>query len=279
MKKNKHGSRIALYIGVAIMIFFCLFPIYFLVLDSFQPTEIAYSSPPVLYPSNFTLSNYINVFKDIPLAKYILNSTIVSLSSTGIAILIGAMLAFAISKIKFRGSGTLLNMLLIFGFFPATITIYPIYLMYAKINLMNNYLALILPYVAMSIPLTVWVLATYFDNVPTELYESARVDGAKRFQIFYKIIMPLAIPAVSTVAILDFIACWNEFMFALTFMTNDNMRTITVGISMISGRFAYQYPWGEIIAGALLVTLPLVIIIFVAQEKIISGLTAGAIKG
>ncbi|MGC8707408.1 MAG: carbohydrate ABC transporter permease [Athalassotoga sp.] len=279
MKKNKYKNRIPLYIGVAIMIFFCLFPIYFLVLDSIQPTEVAYSSPPVLYPSNFTLSNYVNVFKDIPLAKYIINSTIVSLSSTGIAILIGAMLAFAISKIRFRGSNALLNILLIFGFFPATITIYPIYQMYAQINLLNNYLALILPYIAMSIPLTVWVLATYFDNVPTELYESARTDGATRFQIFYKIIMPLAIPAVSTVAILDFIACWNEFMFALTFMTNDNMRTITVGISLISGRFQYQYPWGEIIAGALLVTLPLVVIIFVAQEKIISGLTAGAIKG
>lgn len=279
MHNEKHDSKkkFFLYIGVVIMIFFCLFPIYFLILDSVQPTEIAYSSPPILYPSNFTFSNYVNVFKDIPLVKF--NSTIVSLTSTGIVILIGAMLAFAISKIRFKGSAILLNMLLIFGFFPATITIYPIYQMYAKINLMNNYLALILPYVAMNIPLTVWVLATYFDNVPTELYESARTDGASRFQIFYKIIIPLAVPAVSTVAILDFIACWNEFMFALTFMTNDNMRTITVGISMISGRFAYQYPWGEIIAGALLVTLPLVIIIFVAQEKIISGLTAGAIKG
>ncbi len=272
-------KRFFLYVGVVIMAFYCLFPIYFLVLDSFEPTSVSYSSPPILYPVAFTISNYVGVFKDINLITYIKNSTIVSLSATAMVILIGSMAAFAVSKIKFKGSMPFMNFLLILGFFPAAIMIFPLYEMFAKFHLLNNYLSLILPYTSASIPLTVWVLATYFEQIPTALYEAARVDGMSRFQAFYKIILPLGIPAVSTVAILDFIACWNEFILALTFMTKENMRTITVGISMISGRFAYQYPWGEIIAGALLVTVPLVIIIFIAQEKIISGLTAGAIKG
>ncbi|RKX52990.1 MAG: carbohydrate ABC transporter permease [Thermotoga sp.] len=272
-------KRFFLYLGVAFMIFYCLFPIYFLILDSFEPTNVAYSSPPILYPIAFTLSNYIGVFKDLHLTTYIMNSTFVSLSATAIVLFIGALAAFAITKIRFIASNTLLNFLLILGFFPAATMIFPLYKMFASLRLLNNYLSLILPYVSMNIPLTVWVLTTYFEQIPNELYEAARVDGMSRFQAFYKVIVPLGIPAVSTVAILDFIACWNEFILALTFMTKKNMRTITVGISMISGRFSYQYPWGEIIAGALLVTLPLVIIIFVAQEKIISGLTAGAIKG
>lgn len=272
-------KKFFLYLGVAFMVFYCLFPFYFLVLGSFEPTNVSYSSPPILYPVAFTFSNYIGVFKDISLGTYIMNSTIVSLSATAIVVFIGAMSAFAIAKIKFKGSGTLMNLLLIFGFFPGAIMIFPLYKMFADLHILNNYLSLILPYISMNIPLTVWVLTTYFEQIPIELYEAARVDGMSRFQAFYKIIFPLGIPAVSTVAILDFIACWNEFILALTFMTKKSMRTITVGISMISGRFSYQYPWGEIIAGALLVTVPLVVIIFIAQEKIISGLTAGAIKG
>lgn len=272
-------KKFFLYVGVTLMIFFCLFPVYFLILNSFEPTSVSYSSPPILYPVAFTFANYIGVFKDISLGSYIVNSLIVSLSATAIALLIGSMAAFAIAKIKFKGSSTLLNLLLILGFFPAATMIFPLYEMFANFHLLNNYLSLILPYTTMSIPLTVWVLSTYFGQIPGELYEAARVDGMSRFQAFYKIILPLGIPAVSTVAILDFIACWNEFILALTFMTKENMRTITVGISMISGRFSYQYPWGEIIAGALIVTVPLVVIIFVAQEKIISGLTAGAVKG
>ena len=272
-------KKIFLYVGEVIMVFYCLFPIYFLFLYSLEPTDVAYSSPPILYPVTFTFSNYMNLFKDVPVARYIMNSTIVSLSATAIALFIGAMAAFAVAKIRFRGSGAFLNLLIIFGFFPLALMIYPLYEMFSRFHLLNNYLALILPYTSMNIPFTVWVLSTYFEQIPKALYEAARVDGMSRFQAFYKIILPLGIPAVSTVAILDFIACWNEFILALTFMTKGSMRTITVGISMISGRFSYQYPWGEIIAAALLVTVPLVVMIFIAQEKVISGLTAGAIKG
>ncbi len=268
-----------IYLGVGLMALYCLFPIYFLVLYSFEPSEAAYHSPPVFYPIAFTFSNYTGVFKSIPLARYALNSIIVATSATFLTLLFGSMAAYGVSVLKFKGRDLFLNSLILLGFFPAATMIFPIYKMFSDINLLNNYLALILPYTVGGLPLTTWVMATYFENIPKDLLDAASVDGLSIGGTYAKIMIPLSLPALSTVAILDFIAFWNEFIYALTFMPDSNMRTVTVGISLISGRFTYQYPWGQIIAAALMVTIPLVIMVFVAQEKIISGLTAGAVKG
>lgn len=273
------NKNFKIYLGIGLMALYCLFPIYFLLLYSFGPSEAAYQSPPILYPVAFTLSNYIGVFRSIPLARYIVNSIIVSLSATFFALLFGSMAAFGVSVLRFKGRDLFLNILILLGFFPAATMIFPIYKMFSDLNLLNNYLALILPYTVGGLPLTTWVMATYFENIPRDLLDAASVDGLSIGGTYSRIMIPLSLPALSTVAILNFIAFWNEFIFALTFMPDSQMRTVTVGISLISGRFAYQYPWGQIIAAALLVTIPLVIMVFVAQEKIISGLTAGAVKG
>ncbi len=273
------NKNFKIYLGVGLMALYCLFPIYFLVLYSFEPSEAAYHSPPVFYPIGFTLSNYTGVFQSIPLVRYAINSLIVSLSATFLTILFGSMAAYGVSVLKFKGKELFLNSLILLGFFPAATMIFPIYKMFSDLNLLNNYLALILPYTVGGLPLTTWVMATYFENVPKDLLDAASVDGLSIGGTYAKIMIPLSLPALSTVAILDFIAFWNEFIYALTFMPDSNMRTVTVGISLISGRFVYQYPWGQIIAAALMVTIPLVIMVFIAQEKIISGLTAGAVKG
>ncbi len=273
------NKNFKIYLGVGLMALYCLFPIYFLILYSFEPSEAAYHSPPVFYPIGFTLSNYTGVFKSIPLVRYAMNSIIVSLSATFLTILFGSMAAYGVSVLKFRGRELFLNSLILLGFFPAATMIFPIYKMFSDLNLLNNYLALILPYTVTGLPLTTWVMATYFENVPKDLLDAASVDGLSIGGTYAKIMIPLSLPALSTVAILDFIAFWNEFIYALTFMPDSNMRTVTVGVSLISGRFVFQYPWGQIIAAALMVTIPLVIMVFIAQEKIISGLTAGAVKG
>jgi len=273
------NKNFKIYFGVGLMALYCLFPIYFLVLYSFEPSEAAYHSPPVLYPLGFTFSNYIGVFKAIPLGRYVLNSIIVATTATFLTLLFGSMAAYGVSVLKFKGKDLFLNSLILLGFFPAATMIFPIYKMFSDLNLLNNYLALILPYTVGGLPLTTWVMATYFENVPKDLLDAASVDGLSIGGTYAKIMVPLSIPALSTVAILDFIAFWNEFIYALTFMPDSNMRTVTVGISLISGRFVFQYPWGQIIAAALMVTIPLVIMVFIAQEKIISGLTAGAVKG
>ena len=273
------NKNFKIYLGISLMALYCLFPIYFLLLYSFEPSEAAYHSPPALYPLGFTFSNYTGVFKSIPLGRYALNSIIVSTSATFLTLLFGSMAAFGVSILKFKGRDLFLNSLILLGFFPAATMIFPIYKMFSDLNLLNNYLALILPYTVGGLPLTTWVMATYFENIPKDLLDAASVDGLSLGKTYTKIMIPLSLPALSTVAILDFIAFWNEFIYALTFMPDSNMRTVTVGISMISGRFAYQFPWGQIIAAALMVTIPLVIIVFIAQEKIISGLTAGAVKG
>ncbi len=273
------NKNFKIYLGISLMAFYCLFPIYFLVLYSFEPTQAAYHSPPVLYPIGFTFENYIGVFKSIPLVRYAINSLIVSFSATFLTLLFGSMAAYGVSVLRFKGRELFLNSLILLGFFPAATMIFPIYKMFSDLNLLNNYLALILPYTVAGLPLTTWVMATYFENVPKDLIDAASVDGLSLGGTYAKIMVPLSLPALSTVAILNFIAFWNEFIYALTFMPDSNMRTVTVGISLISGRFAFQYPWGQIIAAALMVTIPLVIMVFVAQEKIISGLTAGAVKG
>ncbi len=273
------NKNFKIYLGVSLMALYCLFPIYFLLLYSFEPSEAAYHSPPVFYPIGFTFENYIGVFKSIPLVRYAINSLIVSFSATFLTLLFGSMAAYGVSVLNFKGKELFLNSLILLGFFPAATMIFPIYKMFSDLNLLNNYLALILPYTVAGLPLTTWVMATYFENVPKDLIDAASVDGLSLGGTYAKIMIPLSLPALSTVAILNFIAFWNEFIYALTFMPDSNMRTVTVGISLISGRFVFQFPWGQIIAAALMVTIPLVVMVFVAQEKIISGLTAGAVKG
>lgn len=280
MISKKAVKKIGLYIIVVVMAVYCLWPFYFLLNASLQPTKMAYQSPPVIYPKAFTLSNYINVFRSIPLSRYLLNSVVVSSFGTLLALFAGSLCAFAISKLIKRNKGeVMLDLLIIVGFFPMVVALFPLYKLMRSLNLLNNYLGLILPYAAFNLPLTVWVMTTHFDSLPSELYDAAIVDGASVFKIFNKIMLPLSAPALATVGILNFISCWNEFMLALTFMTNKYMYTVTVGLSLISGRFTFQFPWGEIIAGTLIVTVPLVIVVLIAQEKIISGLTAGALKG
>lgn len=278
MNFSKIAKKLVFSLAIIFMLVYCLLPLYFLINASFQPTDMAYKSPPVLYPKSFTLKNYINVFSSINLGRYLLNSAIAASGGTVLAIFSGSLAAFALSILKVRGRNAFLGLLIIIGYFPMVVVIYPTYLLVSHLNLLNNYLGLILPYAAFNLPLTTWIMSSHFEQLPDALYDSAVIDGANSFQVFYKIMLPLAAPAIATVTILDFIFCWNEYMFALTFMSDKSMYTITTGLSLISAKTTYQFPWGEVIAGTLIVSVPLVILVIFAQEKIISGLTAGALK-
>jgi len=161
--------------------------------------------------------------------------------------------------------------------FPPIAVVSPLFLVMKALHLLNTYAALIIPYTAFGLPLTIWTLTGFFRELPLDLEESARVDGCTRLQTFFKIIIPLAAPGVFTCAILVFIFAWNEFMFALLFMTRNAMKTVPVGITMYPGQ--YDLPWGTIFAAATVVTLPLVVLVFFFQRRIIAGLTAGAVKG
>ncbi|MBM3461467.1 MAG: carbohydrate ABC transporter permease [Armatimonadetes bacterium] len=222
-------------------------------------------------------TNYRRVNDAQPFGRYLLNSAIVATSTTIFCLLIGSLCGYAVARLTFPGRDAVLALILAVSMFPPIAVVSPLFLMLKSSGLLNSYWSLILPYTAFGLPLTIWTLTSFFRELPRDLEESARVDGCTRFQAFHKIILPLAAPGVFTSAILVFIGAWNEFLFSLVFVTAPKMRTVPVGITMYPGQF--ETPWGTIFAAATLVTLPLVVVVFLFQKRIISGLTAGAVKG
>jgi multiple sugar transport system permease protein len=197
-----------------------------------------------------------------------------------ISLVIGSLCAYAIARLNFPFKNLLLTLVLAIAIFPGIAIIGPLFRQFNAWGLTNNYLALILPNVTFTLPICIWILTAFFSELPSELEESARVDGATRMQAFLKILVPLSAPGVFTAAILLFIQAWNEFLFARTFMSQPTRLTATVAIAQFEGADqAAQYPWGQITAASIVITLPLVILVLLFQRRIISGLTAGAVKG
>lgn len=223
------------------------------------------------------LTNYRRVFTENPFLVYLLNSAVVATITTIACLLVGCLCAYALARLTFPFRDAILSLVLAVSMFPPIAVVSPLFLVLKKLHLLNTYAALIIPYTVFGLPLTVWTLTSFFRDLPLELEESARVDGCSRMRAFVEIFLPLAAPGVFTCAILVFIFAWNEFLFALLFMTRDAMRTVTVGITMYPGQ--YETPWGTVFAAATIVTLPLVVVVFVLQKRIIAGLTAGAVKG
>lgn len=231
-------------------------------------------SPPEAWP---VFTNYHRVFTQNPFARYLLNSALVAAITTAICLLLGSACAYALARLRFPFRDAILSLVLAVSMFPPIAVVSPLFLMLKRLHLLNTYAALVIPYTVFGLPLTIWTLTSFFRELPTDLEEAARVDGCSRLRTFVDIFLPLAAPGVFTCAILVFIFAWNEFMFALLFVTRDAMRTVTVGITLYPGQ--YETPWGTIFAAATLVTLPLIIVVFILQRRIIAGLTAGAVKG
>ena len=230
--------------------------------------------PPRPWP---VLTSYVRVFTQNPFHLYLLNSAVVATLTTLLCLLVGGTCAYALARLRFPMRDAVLSLLLAVSMFPPIAVVSPLFLILKKAHLLNTHAALVIPYTAFGLPLTVWTLTGFFRDLPLELEEAARVDGCSRLRTFVEIFLPLAGPGVFTCAILVFIFAWNEFLFALLFVTRDAMRTVTVGITMYPGQF--DTPWGTIFAAATIVTLPLIGVVFALQRRIIEGLTAGAVKG
>jgi multiple sugar transport system permease protein len=268
------------YIFIAIFVIFCLAPFIWTFLTAFKSTTTIYNVPIDYLPNPPELSNFQQIFKLSRFRWSLLNSAIIASSATAISLTIGSICAYAIARLNFPGKTFLLALVLAISMFPGIAIIGPLYRQFTDWHLTNNYLALILPNVTFTLPICIWTLTAFFSEMPIELEESARVDGCTRMQTFYKIVAPLAAPGVFTAAILLFIQAWNEFLFARTFMSQPNRLPATVAIAQFEGAdAAAQYPWGQITAASIVITLPLVILVLLFQRRIISGLTAGAVKG
>jgi multiple sugar transport system permease protein len=272
-------KRTGLWVVAASGLFILLafFPFVWTLLSSFKPAAQLFQINPPLWPRPFTWENYRAIFLDRHFSVNILNSVIVAGVTTLVAVAVGSLAAYALARLRFRGKEALLGFFLVVSLFPPVATVSPLFLLFERAGLINTYLGLILPYLTFALPLAVWLLTAFFRQIPFELEEAARVDGAGPLRVYWEVTLPLAAPGIFTTAILTFITCWNEFLFALAFTTNDQIRTIPVAIVMFSGY--HTVPWGQILAAVTVVTLPVAVLVLALQRRIIAGLTAGAVKG
>ena len=279
-KKTKISwKNILITVAVILVTVFCLAPVMWQLLTSLKVNQDISAVPTVYFPTRYTLAHYIELFARRPFWRYILNSAFVSITSTFVALAIGAPAAYTLARLRLRGEKIILAGVLIVTLFPGILLFLGLLEIIQKMNLGNNYLALIIPYTAINLPLTILVLRSFFEQLPKDLEDAAKVDGYNTWQMLVQILIPMTVPALVTTGILTFIAAWNEFIFALTFMTQENMKTIPVAAAQLGGSSAFEIPYGPIAAATVLGTLPLVLLVLFFQRKIVQGLTAGAVKG
>ena len=268
---------IGFYLLVAAIVFYAVFPFYYAIVSSLKPSSKLFEVE--FLPHYWDWDNYVAVFREQPFATNIFNSLLVSVSVVALSLLLGVTAAYALGRVQFRGRGTLLLTILGVSMFPQVAVLSGMFELIRAFGLYNNMLGLTLSYLIFTIPFTVWVLTTFMRDLPKELEEAAIMDGADPWTIITRVFMPLMWPALVTTGLLAFIAAWNEFLFALTFTLTNEQRTVPVAIALITGASQHELPWGNIMAASVIVTIPVVALVLIFQRRIVSGLTAGAVKG
>jgi multiple sugar transport system permease protein len=271
-----------IYVAVAAVVIFCLFPFYWLVNISLK-TGADLSSVDLI-PPNPTLENYKSIFQNDDFTRALFNSAVVSLSVTFLAILVGAFCAYALARLKMNYKFILLGIVLSISTFPQIAIAAPLFRLWTNMpfglpQLYNTIPGLVIPYLTFALPLSIYILVSFFREIPRDLEEAALVDGATNFEAFRKVIVPLAAPGLATTAILAFIAAWNEFLLASTLTSSREARTTPVAISQFTGSSQFEVPLGTQSAASVVITIPLVLLVLLFQKRIVAGLTAGAVKG
>ena len=277
---KKYARKVGFYLMLALLVAVAIGPFLWLIITSFKTAGNIYKRNPDLLPIPITFENYGDVFQGRAFGLNIWNSFLAASFTTVGCLIIGTFAGYALGQIEFKGRKLFLAIILVVSMFPGIAIITPLYLFFRNLNLINTLPSILLPYITFNLPLTVWLLAAFFRDLPPELSEAAEVDGATPFKAFYKIMAPLAGPGIITAGILIFINAWNDFLFARTFLSSDDKVTAPVAIAGFSGVGGeFSEPWGQISAGAVIVTIPLVLLVLFFQRRIVSGLTSGAIKG
>lgn len=269
-------AKIGFYLFVIVFVGVIVLPFFWQFMTSIKPLSEIAAIPAKWIPSEVHIQFYINVFEKHPFAKYLLNSFIVAVCTTILSILIGASAAYALARLRFRGKKIMLMAVLTVSMFPTIATLSPLYLLLKELKLLNTYAGLIIPYITFALPLSIWLLTNFFASLPKGYEEAAALDGCSRARIFFQIMLPLIKPAIFSVGLIVFINAWNEYLYALTFMTDDMMRTVPVGIALFPSN--YELPWGDMAAATVVVTVPLIILVLIFQKRIVAGLTTGGIK-
>ncbi len=270
-------GRIVFYALLVILFVYTVFPFYWAINTSLMSGSELFEPRPL--PPDPAWGNYVTIFQEQPFGRQILNSVFVAVSVVLLALALAVLAAYALGRISFRGRRLLLFTILGVSMFPQIAVLSGMFELIRALGLYNNLLSLVLSYMIFTVPFTVWVLTTFMRELPKELEEAAIVDGATPFVVVTRVFLPLMGPALVTTGLLAFIAAWNEFLFALTFTLSSEQRTVPVAIGLISGASAYELPWANIMAASVVVTVPLIVLVLIFQRRIVSGLTAGAVKG
>jgi multiple sugar transport system permease protein len=271
------GTPWWLWICVAAIVVFCLLPFYWLVNISLKTGSDLSGSD--IVPPNPSLDNYQSIFESSSFTKALRNSAIVSLVTTFLGIVVGSFAAYALARLRMRGKAILLAVVLSITTFPQIAIAAPLFRLWADIGLYNTLIGLVIPYLTFALPLSIYILVSFFREIPKDLEEAALVDGATHFEAFRKVVVPLAAPGLATTAILTFIAAWNEFLLATTLTTSPSARTTPVAISQFTGSSQFEVPLGTQSAASVVISIPLIILVLLFQKRIVAGLTAGAVKG
>lgn len=277
---KQKDSPIKLFLIYAFLIAWTLgtlYPVLRVITISLRPADKLLSTDLSIIPAGATFRNYIDLFTATPFLRWMLNSFIVTAVVTFTGVVLASMGGYAISKFKFPGKKGVLQSLLTTQMFPATMLLLPMYIMLAKLHLVDSYLGLMIAYSATALPFCIWQMKGYYDTIPTELIEAARVDGCGNFGAWWRVILPLAAPALVITALFSFMASWNEYIVAAVILQVPEMFTLPVGLKMFQGNMSTQ--WGLYAAGSFVVSVPVVILFIVLSRWLVSGLTLGSVKG
>ena len=273
--------RVPFYLLIAVIFVYALFPFYWVVRSSFTPEVNLFQTPVKYWPAHPTLENYRQALSAGFFQHALLNSTIVAGSVTLLSLAIGSFAAYALGRFKFHGRSFVMYLMLSMTIFPQIAILGALYTTISKFGLYDSLWALIFSYLIFTLPFTIWVLTSFMRALPGDLEEAAYVDGATPLQVFWKVLLPLIAPGLVTTGLLAFIAAWNEYLYALSFVQTPNHYTVPLAITSFVGKSgsSFNVPWGQIMAATVVVTLPLILLVLILQKRILAGLTAGAVKG
>ena len=273
--------RTLFFVVLAIIFIYIVFPFYWAFRSSLTPDNELFTTPVHYWPVNPTLVHYQEVFTNADFLVALRNSAIVAASTTVLSLFIGTVGAYALGRFKFRGRLPVMYLILSMTMFPAIAILGSLFDLVRRFGLYNQLPALIITYLVFTLPFTVWVLTSFFQGLPKELEEAAYVDGASPLETLYKVMLPLIAPGLVTTGLLAFINAWNEFLFAVSFLQTPDKRTVPLAIFLFNTATGggFEIPWGTIMAATVVVTVPLIVLVLIFQNRIISGLTAGAVKG
>lgn len=277
-RKTKRAiQKFLFWLLLAAISFYALFPFYYSFVTSFKTGTSIFQVD--YWPSSFSLQNYLIVFQSGEFGRNIINSVLVAVLVVLISLLLGVFASYSLARIEYRGRKAVLLLILASSMFPQVSVLAGLFEVISYFKLFDSLWSLVFSYMIFTIPFTVWVLTTFMRVFPKDLEHAAWIDGTSTIKIIFRIVLPVMWPALVSVSLLSFIASWNELLFALTFISSLSQRTVPVAIATLTGATEYEVPWGPIMAASMLVTVPLIVLVLIFQNKITSGLTAGAVKG